>query len=461
MRKSIKYLYIVLGILTILLFFFGQGIRWYAMGGDTEAYYIYFGHHIGVKPLYPLFFHALNQIFGAGRYLYAAAVIQIIVAALCIMAFVRFAGERMKLDKISTVILWAACLIPFWLLLPEDPIPHTLMTESFTYPLLYLYVVIVLKGVYDGRERYFYYSVLFAVFMTLIRGQMLFLAAVSLVSYFYFMVKTGKNGGKTGRIGRMAGKAAVFLVVMLLLVKSESLLCAGYEKFFFDAPNQDYSAQTLVQKALFCADRENEGLFTDEIEREIFRRTYSGMEEGGSTYKDFTKGLWGWKHTVGCLGANSYLVGAVIREVLSEGNLLCADEIEAESQVLDYSGRLSRKLIPKNWLRCLKVSVSMMPAGFVSTVLMHKQSIYGLIHAATLILYLAAMAGSILISRWKGELLKETEYMWLIIILAAVNVVSSNLVHIGLQRYLAYTVGMFYAGGYLMARQLFLIWKKR
>ena len=179
MRKSIKYLYIVLGILTILLFFFGQGIRWYAMGGDTEAYYIYFGHHIGVKPLYPLFFHALNQIFGAGRYLYAAAVIQIIVAALCIMAFVRFAGERMKLDKISTVILWAACLIPFWLLLPEDPIPHTLMTESFTYPLLYLYVVIVLKGVYDGRERYFYYSVLFAVFMTLIRGQMLFLAAVS------------------------------------------------------------------------------------------------------------------------------------------------------------------------------------------------------------------------------------------------------------------------------------------
>ena len=42
MRKSIKYLYIVLGILTILLFFFGQGIRWYAMGGDTEAYYIYF-----------------------------------------------------------------------------------------------------------------------------------------------------------------------------------------------------------------------------------------------------------------------------------------------------------------------------------------------------------------------------------------------------------------------------------
>lgn len=461
MRKSIKYLYIVLGILTILLFFFGQGVRWYAMGGDTEAYYIYFGHHIGVKPLYPLFFHALNQIFGAGRYLYAAAVIQIIVAALCITAFVRFVGERMKLDKISTVILWAACLIPFWLLLPEDPIPHTLMTESFTYPLLYLYVVIVLKGVYDGRERYFYYSVLFAVFMTLIRGQMLFLAAVSLVSYFYFMVKTGKNGAKTGRIGRMAGKAAVFLVVMLLLVKSESLLCAGYEKFFFDAPNQDYSAQTLVQKALFCADRENEGLFTDEIEREMFQRIYAGMEQEETTYRYSPKDLWSWKHTTASFGANSYLAGDVIREVLSERNLLSADEIEAESQVLDYSGRLSRKLIPKNWLRCLTVSVSLMPAGFVSTVLMHKQSIYGLIHAATLILYLAAMAGSILISRWKGKLLKETEYMWLIIILATVNVVSSNLVHFGLQRYLAYTVGMFYAGGYLMARQLFLIWKKR
>lgn len=47
---------IAICIITFCLFLFGQGVRWYAIGGDTEAYYIHFGHHIEAKPLYPLFF---------------------------------------------------------------------------------------------------------------------------------------------------------------------------------------------------------------------------------------------------------------------------------------------------------------------------------------------------------------------------------------------------------------------
>ena len=70
----------ILGVMTVLFFLFGQGVTWYSIGGDTEAYYIHFGHHIEAKPLYPLFFHILNRLFGDGLYLYAAAVIQILLA---------------------------------------------------------------------------------------------------------------------------------------------------------------------------------------------------------------------------------------------------------------------------------------------------------------------------------------------------------------------------------------------
>ena len=460
MKKLSNYIYLILGGLTIVFFLFGQGVTWYAIGGDTEAYYIHFRHCIESKPLYPLFFHVLDLLFGEGLYLYAASVIQMIVAVCCIILFVRFLGKRLKLDNISIVMVWIASLFPFYLLLPEDPIPHVLMTESFTYPLLYLYVVIVLKGIFDNRHKYFYFSVLFVILMTMIRGQMLFLVTVSMASYFYVLIKENMKKGWKELLKKTAGKLAVFGVFMLLCVEAESLLETGYEKLFFNAPKQDFSVQIMVQKALYCSDRENADLFSDEIEKEIFERTYEGMQQIGSTYEFDADGLSKWKYVIAHLGDNSYLVQDIIEEVLTERGLWSGDAIEQDGQILYYSKQLAEKLIKKNALRCLEISVEMMPAGFVSTVLMHKESIYGLIHVATLILYIAAIAGSLLISKWKGCLLKETEYMLLIVLTAVFNVVASNLIHLGIQRCLAYTVGLFYVGGYLLARQLFMVVKQ-
>ena len=446
-----KYIYYILGVLTLLFFLFGQGVMWYAMGGDSEAYYTNFGHHIEAKPFYPLLLHVLNLILGDGLYLYAASVIQMLLAVFCIIILISTIARYLELESFSIVIIWLASLFPFYLLLPEDPIPHVLMTESLTYPLLYFYTAILLKAIWDKKEKLYYISILMAIFMTLIRGQMLFLIAVSILSYGYYLLKNKIK----------LWKAGLFLLFTMLSVLVEGSLTAGYEKFFFDAPRQDYSAQTLVQKALFCADENNTDLFSDEIEKEIFEKTYKGMMEQESTYQFATGDLWDWKHTTGSFGANSYLVQDVIEEVLKEKGAWPEDEIEQENQVLYYSRQLSSKLLRENWKRCLSVSISMMPAGFVSTVLMHKESVYGLIHLATLLLYLFMIAGSILISKWSGQIIKESEYIWLVIVIAVINVVSANLIHFGLQRYLAYTVGLFYTGGYLMLRRLMLMWKKR
>lgn len=447
-KKNMDYL---LGILTIFFFLFGQGVTWYAFGGDTEAYYIYFSHHIEAKPLYPLFFHILNRLFGDGLYLYAAVVIQILLAVCCIMLFVCYLKKQFRLKPFSVFCIWAAALFPFVLLLPEDPIPHVLMTESLTYPLMYVYVVIVLKGIYEGRVKYLYASGLFVLLLTLIRGQMLFLTAVTLLSFLYYVLKNRIKSLKA---------VIVFVCFLLICVWGEGMLTKGYEKLFFNAPAQDYSAQTLVQKALYCSERDDNVLFEDEIQREIFEITYTGMDEEQTTWRYSTGDLWDWKHITGSFGANSYRVQDVIELVLTEHGMWSEDKLERETLVLEYSRRLSSKLISAHPGRCLQVSISMMPAGFVSTVLFHKESIYLLIHITTVFLYLAAICVSLLISKKSGRLLQESEYMILIVIIASVNVVSSNLVHFGLQRYLAYTVGMFYVGAYLLVRRCFLFWKE-
>lgn len=449
-------IYYILGIFTALFFLFGQGVMWYAYGGDTEAYYIYFAHHIEAKPLYPLFFHVLNMIFGDSVYLYAAAVIQMVFAVFCIMTFVRFLSRHLELELFSIFCVWAASLLPFVLLLPEDPVPHVLMTESLTYPLMYMYVTVILKGIWEQKLCFLYVGGLLTVLMTLIRGQMLFLTAVTLLAFVYYMFKESP-GNSTGKYK----KAIAFAVFLILCIWGEGLLTRGYEKFFFHAPAQDYSAQTLVQKALYCSEEKDKELFDDGTDRQIFEETYAGMQEERTTWQYAPGDLWDWKHITGSFGANSYRVGDVIEKVLTERRMWPEDQMEQESLVLVYSGHLSAKLIPAHMGRFVEVSISMMPAGFVSTVLFHKESVYLLIHIATAALYLAAVGLSIAVSIRSGRILRETEYMMLIVITAAVNVVASNLIHFGLQRYLAYTVGMFYVGGYLLLRRCFLLGRKQ
>ena len=436
---------IVICIITFCLFLFGQGVRWYAIGGDTEAYYIHFGHHIEAKPLYPLFFHVLEIIFGETRYLYVAVFIQMLVAACCISIFVLFIKEKFSLQIAGTCIVLAGSLIPFWLLLPEDPIPHVLMTESFTYPFLYLYVVLILKGVFEDKVRYMIAAEIWVIFMTLIRGQMLFLAAVTGIVYFMWIVSRKQRT-------KVMSRLFWFFCFILLSVKAEGLLAEGYEKLFFDAPKQSYFAQTLVQKALYCSDETDETFFDDEIEKEIFTKTYAEMKEEKTLWSYEEKNLWSWKHITASFGANSYLVQDVIQEVLTEHGQWSNSTIEQESMVLDYSARLSKKLVREHFLRCIEVSIQLMPAGFVSTVLFHKASIYGLIHVMAFVLYMMAIGGSVYLY-WRNKKMEmESVYMMLIVLIAVINVVSSNLMHFGLQRYLAYTVGMFYIGLFILMR---------
>lgn len=458
-----KNIYYILGILTVLFFLFGQGVMWYAIGGDSETYYIYFRHRMEVAPLYPLFFHILDLIFGRAGYLYAAAVVQMLVALVSIILFVRFIGTRMKLDIGSIVVVWICSLFPFYLLLPEDPIPHVLMTESFTYPLMYIYITMILKAVFDHKEKYFFYSVLFVEIMALIRGQMMFLFAVSIVIYFFWYIKQyfQEKKEKHGFFKKIFGRMVLLLASALLSVLVGKGLTSAYEKVFFDAHAQSFANHVAIQKALYCSDEEDAALFDDKIEREIFEKTYAEMKKEGTTYRFTNEGLNSWKNAISRAATNSWLVQDAIRDVLKSNDMWSENELEQEDLILYYEGKMSKPLFKDNWKQYINLFFVCLPAGFVSTVLFHKESIYLLIHIATIFLYLAAVGVSIFVSKKSRRLLPESEYMMLIVITASGNVFASNLVHFGLQRYLAYTVGMFYVGAYLLVRRCFLLWKER
>lgn len=459
LKRKTNYIYIILGIIMVILFFFTQGVTWYKIGGDTEAYYIHFEHRIEVAPLYPLFFHVLDLIFGSELYLYVASVIQLFFTVLCVMAFVRFIGQSLRLEPFSIVMVYLASLIPFYLLLPENPIPHDLMTESFTYPMMYVYMVLVLKGMYDDKEKYFFYSIIFTEIMALIRGQMMFLFGVSTIAYFIYLVNKAWKM-KRKEIGRIIGKISLILMLSVFCMFGGNLLTEGYNRVFFDAPAQSFASHLAVQKALYLSDEEDKQLFDDKITKEIYERTWEQIKEEKSAYQYADNNLWIWKHAIGSFGANSWFIQDAIEEVLSEHGLWSQDELKQEELVMAYSKEINNVLIKDNWKKYIPLFFKLIPSAFVSTILFHKASIYTLIHIMTLALYIAMIVGSVLISKKRGKLIKESEFVWVVLINAILNVVSANIMHMGVQRYQAYTVGLFYVGMYLMVRQVILMWKE-
>lgn len=454
MKIKNKWLFAGIAITTFLFILLGEGSISYVMGGDTEAYYLNFHHHIGVAPGYPLFIHIVEMIFGEKFYLHIVAALQMLLLAGAVTYLVYTVWDLFSLRWWETLIIWIFAMLPFVMLLPEDPIGHTLMTESLTYPLFYIFIAILLRGVIRKRERVFVYGLLYAMLMAWIRPQMQFTFAVDGIAYFYVVVRKRLQNGKTREIIKSwYGRTFLCFIVVLLCMKIVSGATAVYEKVFFDAPALDYSDQTLVQRLLYVAEEADEMLFECEELREIYRTTWSEMQKAETTQQYYDRDWKNWSEIFKAFGANSYILGDVIREKLAEEETLANDVIGQEMQISEISHELTMVLMKAHWREHLLLTFQLLPKSFISTVFFHKTSIYNLILVATIFVYLFAVLGS-LFAFGKNRKTKAAELMLLIVGTSTINALACDLVLAGLQRYMAYTMGMTWIGVFLLLKEL-------
>ena len=175
MRNKKRILWILIVAVTMLGVIFGEGTPLtYVYGGDTEAYYLNFHHHIGVAPGYPLFIHVLQLIFGDNLYLHMIAVLQIILLTFSVFWLVYTVDQLFDLKWWELLFIWGFSMLPFAMLLPEDPVGHELMTESLTYPLFYLFIAETVKAVIKKNRKYFIASFIISALLMWIRPQMMF-----------------------------------------------------------------------------------------------------------------------------------------------------------------------------------------------------------------------------------------------------------------------------------------------
>ncbi len=462
----------------------------------------------GVMPVYPLFLLLNQYLFGLDRYLYAVVVEQGVLAAICVILFVRTLKDEFHLHYWETYLFFFLSLMPFTTEMPQSMATQQILTEGLSYALFYLFVIVMLKAVWTKKYVWFAGSLAMTFVLAALRSQLQILFAVCSVIFLYIVCRRKQDGRKAcvwirAFIGIAGGLciclAGIFVISRLTagyknLIKTNETFSVfamkvqspeDYETYLLSGMDAEKAAEEeaarkkeeeedrelalkrrlsrfttsqyvslIFSRGMYEADSEDAYLFEDEIVRGLYVALYEAVDEEKQRYVYAQNGLWMWKDIVGG-------VGQVGKTCLRVPSLYYAEnypEIVLSDQYSEIRNAhltlIGITLLKAHFGRFLYHTFMMLPQAFICTVFFQVGPIYLLCHLVTLFLYLSALALMIreFIDRKADQ--KCAEFMALILGSNVVMVIVISLVFFGQQRYLVYNFGAFYISYYLLLREL-------
>lgn len=465
------------------VFYFLLGDEWISIQDDSPVY-MNLSSNMGVMPVYPLFLFVIRCMAGEAHYLSAAVCVQSALALACTLIFTLSLKKQFALKGWETFLLYLLCMMPFSIYLPESGITHQIMTEGIAYALFYIYFLFLMKYIYSEKGKWLIALIIMAVFLELTRSQLIFLHLVWVMAYVYVQVKTdkGSSRGKKVRRGLLS-----FLIGCSVMLISIVLVYKGYGYYIghklpvmqqiqngteveteeadniaeadprddeVAEPERDYNisqmTSLLMTRGFYEVDPEDEALFQSAEMKEIFNRIYTVVDKEKSRYVYARQDLYMWKDLVkDKIPAYAYVE---IKQYLTENP-------EVDLKPASIMNELGGRVLFHHFGRYLYHTCRVMISSFISSIFFQVERVYLLCHIITLILFLMAVAGCVMIVKKKKNI-QIAEFTGMTVGYIVIMVVVTNLVFIGLQRYMVYAMGIFYCNMYLQMKEIWKTWKK-
>ena len=478
-----RYLQILILLLIGTAFYVFSGQEWMVLEKDSQFYLDATTNTTGVMPIYPLFLSAVKYIFGETLYLDAAVVIQSIIAMLFTMIFVLYLQYTFRLKFIETILFYIGAMLPFSIELPRVCATHQMMTESLAFSLFYIFFMFLVQYVFCGKRKWIFLTTGMAVFMALIRSQLLFLIIVAAIFFVCTeFVKDKKSRGikkwiKAGLNLLLCVVITYMLVLFVYKVKEryyvyvlssannrsqrteateikneekENVSTAeSEEKKYQETISQ--MTHLIIIRGIFEADEEDVVLFDTPEMQEIFRRVYDEADKRQYRYEYAEPGLYMWRDLV--KDKLVYAANDGINKYLSENR---GTQIDKEEVMRE----LGMKVLLKHFDRYLYHSIRLMIVGFISSVFFQIEKIYWLCHLITLFLFVLSICGMLYCIKYKGKK-NVVVFAGVTVGFICLSVGVITLVFVPLQRYMVYAMGIFYCSMYLLMKESLLITAKR
>lgn len=498
-RQTDILFYLALFVLAILIFVF-VGSREPVLFDDSSSY-TKIERNEGVMPVYPLFLLMNQWIFGSDGYLRIVIIEQALLAAVCILLFVREIRNRFALQYWEGGLIFFLSLLTYTTEMPQAMMTQTILTEGLAFSLYYLLVILFLRAVW--RKSYAILAGSFAMvfLLAMLRSQLQILFGVCGVLFLYLTWhKCGKGGRKwLGFLGGMAGCVLIGVLGVALTASSlsryHSLVIDNrkvnafimrvqdpeyYQSFSVDEEGENREQKEIEQaiqeqienlfsekpplmtsqytsliysRGMYEADEADVSLFEDDMTRGLFQALYAATDGEKQRYVYAQKGLWMWKDIVGGIGSVGKTAFYTATDYYRENDLQYSEG--------DFNAFWNRSLqtigmalLKEHFGRFLYHTLMMLPQAFICTVFFQIKPIYLLCHLVTLFLYLSALALMIWGYADRKAENQCAEFMALVLGSNLVMIVIISMVFFGQQRYLVYNFGIFYIAYYVLLREL-------
>ena len=248
----------------------------------------YIAMHIHREPLYSFFLWIFRSLFGETKYLDIVRFLQNGLAAFSVIWLAESLKKRFDFGQ------WMEALVCLILLAPHIITPvfsasglvlsNGVISEALGLPLFYLFTAQCMKMVYTRQRGAALSSLLLSLFLSLVRGQMMFTILLWLVFAGAVVIVEKKKLAK--RLLICVVCTALAFGTRTLLVKSYNLVFNGY---FI---NNTFGSVGLLANILYAADEEDAERIADQDARVMFELSYRLAKEQGATYQDAPEGLF-------------------------------------------------------------------------------------------------------------------------------------------------------------------------
>lgn len=248
----------------------------------------YIAMHIHREPLYSFFLWIFRSLFGETKYLDIVRFLQNGLAAFSVIWLAESLKKRFAFGQ------WMEALVCLILLAPHIITPvfsasglvlsNGVISEALGLPLFYLFTAQCMKMVYTRQRGAALSSLLLSLFLSLVRGQMMFTILLWLVFAGAVVIVEKKKLAK--RLLICVVCTALAFGTRTLLVKSYNLVFNGY---FI---NNTFGSVGLLANILYAADEEDAERIVDQNARVMFELSYRLAKEQGATYQDAPEGFF-------------------------------------------------------------------------------------------------------------------------------------------------------------------------
>ena len=248
----------------------------------------YISMHIHREPLYSFFLWIFRSLFGETKYLDIVRFLQNGLAAFSVIWLAESLKKRFAFGQ------WMEALVCLILLAPHIITPvfsasglvlsNGVISEALGLPLFYLFTAQCMKMVYTRQRGAALSSLLLSLFLSLVRGQMMFTILLWLVFAGAVVIVEKKKLAK--RLLICVVCTALAFGTRTLLVKSYNLVFNGY---FI---NNTFGSVGLLANILYAADEEDAERIVDQDARVMFELSYRLAKEQGATYQDAPEGFF-------------------------------------------------------------------------------------------------------------------------------------------------------------------------